>query len=163
MGRAAAGLDMTMPGEPAWGDWDHRFFGDHLVQAVQSGELSQERLDDMARSVLTPWLLLGQDQPDFEPKRPNFWCWDLCDESKNQHVDVAPKEHRVLCRQVAEASIVLLKNQDGLLPLKQDEQGHLRSLVLLGKAAGDSSDGPSLSGNGGCVRICHCALAALYH
>lgn len=99
----------------------------------------------MARRVLTSWLLLGQDSKDYP--EPNFWCWDLLDDSRNQHVDVAPPEHRALCQQVAEASIVLLKNEENLLPLKGSSK--LRSLVLIGQAAGDSRDGPNLSGDGG--------------
>lgn len=142
--RAAAGLDMTMPGEPAWGDWNNRFFGKTLVEVVESGQLSQERLDDMATRILTSWLLLGQDKNYPEP---NLWCWDHQD-PRNKHVDVAA-DHAKLCREIAEASIVLLKNDDGILPLRGSDD--LRSIAVLGQGAGDSRDGPSLSGEGGQV------------
>lgn len=137
---------MTMPGEPAFGDWDNTFFGPHLVEAVKNGPLSQERLDAMATRVLTSWLALKQDQGF--PKT-NFWCWDLSDDSKNEHVDVAGKDHGALIREVGEASTVLLKNDDGILPLKGS--GKLRALAVIGQHAGDSRDGPSLSGEGGYV------------
>ena len=70
----------------------------HLVQAVQAGELDEAVLDEQVDRLLD---LLLSTRPDPVP---------------------APydrEEHHQACRKVAEKSAVLLKNEDNILPLKQ--------------------------------------------
>lgn len=70
----------------------------HLVQAVQAGELDEAVLDEQVDRLLD---LLLSTRPDPAP---------------------APydrEEHHQACRKVAEKCAVLLKNEDNILPLKQ--------------------------------------------
>lgn len=38
----------------------HSFFGGNITAAVNNGTLSEERLDDMCRRIMTPYYYLGQ-------------------------------------------------------------------------------------------------------
>lgn len=58
-----AGLDMTMPGDITMGSHDS-YFGANLTLALKKGEVSQDRLNDMAVRILAPHYLLGQDKVD---------------------------------------------------------------------------------------------------
>ncbi len=87
-----AGVDLEMPG-PA------RAYGDHLIEAVRSGQVSEEHLDAIVRRWLTVIDRLGawNDVPGPE-----------------QSIDLP--EDRILARRVAAESNVLLSN-NGILPL----------------------------------------------
>ena len=77
-----------------------------LRKALRSGKVSQEQLDKAVERVLTVKFALGLfENPYFDVKAA---------EGK-----VFTKEHRQLCRTIAEKGTVLLKN-DGVLPLKKD-------------------------------------------
>ncbi|MFA9564123.1 MAG: glycoside hydrolase family 3 protein, partial [Acidimicrobiales bacterium] len=93
----ASGLDIEMPG-PA------RHLGRHLPAAVAAGEVAADRVADAARRVLfiahRTGLLDDPDEPD--------------------EVGLDRNEHRELAREIAAASIVLLKNDEDLLPLRAD-------------------------------------------
>lgn len=70
----------------------------HLVQAVQAGKLDEAALDEQVDRLLD---LLLSTRPDSSP---------------------APYDrdaHHLLCKKVAEKCAVLLKNEDNILPLKQ--------------------------------------------
>ena len=56
-----AGLDMTMPGDISFGSGT-TYFGAHLVDYVDCGNIAQARLDDMAIRIMTPYFLLGQNE-----------------------------------------------------------------------------------------------------
>ena len=87
----AAGLDLEMP--PSGTDRD-------VVDAVRSGQLPEEVLDRAVRRVLT-LVARAATRPGHPPA-----------------VDVAA--HHALAREVAAAGAVLLRNQDGILPLDPD-------------------------------------------
>jgi beta-glucosidase-like glycosyl hydrolase len=114
---ANAGLDMEMP--------DSSFFDGTLVAAVNAGEVPEERIDDMATRILAAWYFLGQDSSSY-PK-VNFNSANPLDDATNEHVDVQD-DHDVLVREIGSASIVLLKNTHGALPLKKP-----RTLVVIGE------------------------------
>lgn len=102
------GLDIEMP-SPA-------FFGEKLLEAVNAGSVSLETINDKVRRHLRVRFLAGVfDNP--EPR---------VDESV-----IRSQAHRDLALEMAEKSIVLLKN-DGLLPLNADA---LKSLALVGPHA----------------------------
>ncbi|KAF8649775.1 hypothetical protein AX16_005541 [Volvariella volvacea WC 439] len=126
------GLDMTMPGDRTINSGT-TWFGQELVRAVNSGQVPQSRLDDMALRILAAWYLLGQDQ-DFPPV--NFHAWNLNDPF-NKHVNVQGN-HKELIREIGKASTVLLKNQNNVLPLRAP-----RTLAIIGSHAGPSSRGPN--------------------
>ncbi|MFN7138821.1 MAG: glycoside hydrolase family 3 C-terminal domain-containing protein, partial [Limisphaerales bacterium] len=86
-----SGLNLEMPGSGT-------FNRDKIIRAVESGELSPENLD---RSVTELLAVVLQSQAQFKPL-PDFDA----------------DRHHQLARAVAGESIVLLKNGEGILPLK---------------------------------------------
>lgn len=120
---ARAGLDLEMPG-PA------RQMGEHLEPALRDGELSPERLDDLARRLLRA---MGRAKRLDAP----------APEARPERAEDRP-EHRAVARRAATAACVLLQN-DGLLPL---DAATLRSLALIGPRA----QTPTLQG-GGSARV----------
>lgn len=92
-----AGIDMEMSGE---------MFGKHLLDAVRSGRLAEAVVDQAANRVLTLKFKLGLfEQPYADPE-------------KAERV-IGSAEHAQLARKIAGEGIVLLKNEDGVLPLSK--------------------------------------------
>lgn len=113
---ALAGLDQQS-GNPFD---DTPWFGAPLLQAVESGELPEERLTEMARNILRTMFAKGLvDHP------PAIGEIDF-------------KAHAAVTRAGAEAGAVLLKNDGGLMPLRTDLKriavigGHADAGVLAG-------------------------------
>jgi len=108
-----AGLDIEMPGPGRFMDTQH------ILKAVGDGALSQEELDDRVGRYLRALVkskLLDRNHPT------------LAAESNSA-------AHRALARKAAEASIVLLKNSKGLLPLDRTK---LNKLAVIGPNAEES-------------------------
>lgn len=117
---AVGGLDIEMPG----GDG---FMGYSLVQAVQSGAVSEARIDDMITRVLAPYYLLGQDQ--------NYPSLDLDRDAIGNNFEVN--------REVAAAGMILLKNTNNALPFNASQDNYF---LVYGAAAGQSNQGFSSGG-----------------
>ncbi|CAG8927123.1 unnamed protein product [Penicillium salamii] len=134
---ALAGLDMTMPGSDFSTPRGNIFWGQNLAQAVSNGSVPQSRLDDMVTRILASWYLLDQDQgyPDV-----TFSSWD----GGKATVDVTA-DHGALVRTVARESIVLLKNEDEILPLHKPQ-----TLAIIGSDAAVNPDGPNACTDRGC-------------
>jgi beta-glucosidase len=96
---ANGGLDMEQ-------EWlkNATFYGPSLLAAVQAGNVTAERLDDMALRVLLPLFALGLVDAPIDPA------------TNNKNTNATSAEHNALAREVAEDSLVLLKNSNGLLP-----------------------------------------------
>lgn len=94
-----AGIDMTMdPYDPT--------FCTLLKELVDEGTVSMDRINDAAARVLRMKYRLGLfDKPDTYYK---------------DYPDFDSKAHRAAALQSAEESMVLLKNNDNILPLKKD-------------------------------------------
>lgn len=91
-----AGIDMEMSGV---------MFGEHLVGAVRSGKLAVEVLDRAVQRVLELKFKLGLfEQPYADPEAAEKF--------------IGSAKHRELARKLAAESIILLKNEGGVLPLK---------------------------------------------
>ncbi|KAI0757179.1 beta-glucosidase [Daedaleopsis nitida] len=125
-----AGLDMTMPGDTTINS-GQTYFGQNLVSAVQSGQVSESRIDDMATRILAAWYLVGQDS-GFPSVNFNSW-----NKGQGQHIDVQA-DHKNVIRSIGAASTVLLKNTGGALPLKAP-----KTIAVIGNGAGNSSKGPN--------------------
>ena len=97
-----AGLDMYMAPDSWKGLWESTY------THVQSGRIPMERLDDAVRRILRVKINAGLFD---DPKKPS-------DRALAGDVSLlgAP-EHRAVARQSVRESLVLLKNNDGLLPL----------------------------------------------
>ncbi|KAJ7674294.1 beta-glucosidase [Mycena rosella] len=107
------------------------YFGTNLTNAVNSGSVSQARINDMATRILAAWYLLGQDSGY---PAVNFDAWNNA-ASFNQHINVQ-SNHNTLIRQIDAASTVLLKNTNGILPLKAP-----KTIAIVGNGAANSSKG----------------------
>lgn len=114
-----AGLDMIMvPFGPGEKNNYQEFIAD-LKDLVATGKVSQERIDDAVRRILTVKYQMGL----FE----------------NQTIDpaltaaIGSPQHREVARECVRESLVLLKNSNNLLPLKKN----LQRVIVVGKAADD--------------------------
>jgi beta-glucosidase len=112
---AMAGLDMQMPGD--------EYFGAALKEAVTSGRVPLQRLDDMVHRLLRSMFAAG-----------------VIDHPPSPRSVVDPFRGREDAQRIAEESIVLLKN-DGTLPLNA---ASLHSIAVIGAHA----DVGVLSGGG---------------
>lgn len=139
---ALSGLDMSMPGDGLhWMD-GKALWGGLLTQAVLNGSLPLERLNDMVTRTVAAWYQLGQDNQTEWPAPlpegdggPNFSSWtdkkvgrihvgsdDKTTAVVNKFVDVQGKGkdfHGRLAKQIAIEGTVLVKNEDGILPLNR--------------------------------------------
>ncbi|UOB10792.1 glycoside hydrolase family 3 C-terminal domain-containing protein [Streptomyces sp. HP-A2021] len=107
-----AGIDVELP--------SLKCYGEPLVDAVRSGEIPEELVDRAARRVLLQKCELGLLDEDWtpEPAAP---------------VDLDSTGNRILARRLAEESVVLLDNPDGLLPLAPDTR-----IAVIGPRAADA-------------------------
>ncbi|KAK8203779.1 glycoside hydrolase family 3 protein [Phyllosticta capitalensis] len=148
-----AGLDQTMPG--AW-NWEPTlpgvpsWFGGNLTKAVENGTVAESRVDDMAKRVMTPFYLLGQDEGfpgvdassgaypmnnQFEPESDWLESWTAAGAINTEsNVDVR-SNHSKLIRELGAAGMVLIKN-NGALPLSKP-----KDIAVVGNAAGDVQNG----------------------
>lgn len=100
---ANAGLDVVMPHEGFWGN--------QLTEAVKNGSVTTDRFDDMATRVLASWYYLHQ-QNTF-PKTENY-----ASTQKQWTVNAQQEDHINLIREIGSAGLVLAKNTNNTLPLK---------------------------------------------
>lgn len=105
-----AGLDMELP--------DIYFYGEPLLQAAKDGSVSLKAIDDATKNVLRGKFRLGLfENPYVDPQSAS---------SLND-----TPEQRLLAREAARKAVVLLRNENHLLPLRKD----LKSIALVGSEA----------------------------
>lgn len=94
-----AGVDMVML------PFDYKPFIRNVSRAVRNGEISEERIDDAVRRILKTKFEQG-----------------LFDKNSNEiSLDViGSKEHRDLAREAVTQSLVLLKNEESILPIDKN-------------------------------------------
>ena len=143
-----------MPGDITF-DSGTSYFGSNLTAYVKNGTIPKARVDDMgmwksiyqsiflskvlvviATRILAAWYLLGQDSPEYPST--NFNAFHPDDEATNEHIDVQAN-HDILIRELGAASIILLKNERGALPLGKKD----RKIALIGSDAGPGMAGPN--------------------
>lgn len=98
----------------------------------------------LAIRILAGYYLLEQDSPSFPPV--NFDAFKPDDQDLNEHVDVQTDEHEKLVRDLGSASVVLLKNERGALPLggnRATGRKPERDIVIVGSDAGPGRMGPN--------------------
>lgn len=97
-----------------------------LKKLVEAGEVPLSRIDDAALRILREQVRMGMghDPKDYGPEV------------------IASESNRALARTAAEKSIVLLKNEDNLLPLKD-----VKRLAVIGKLAATPNTGDAGSSN----------------
>lgn len=140
---AIAGLDMSMPGDITFSS-GNSYWGANLTAYVQNGTIPEARVDDMATRILAGYFLTHQDQPSFPPV--NFDAFKPDDQDLNEHIDVQTDAHEKLVRDLGAASVVLLKNERGALPLGGNHatgKKAERDIVVVGSDAGPGRAGPN--------------------
>ncbi|MEU4295605.1 glycoside hydrolase family 3 protein [Kribbella sp. NPDC026596] len=113
-----AGIDMFM--EPN----AYQSFETTLLDEVRAGRVSQARIDDAVRRILTKKFELGLFEKPYTDRK--------------HLADVGSAQHRALARQAVAESQVLLKNSGGLLPLKKNAKVYVagRNADDMGNQAG---------------------------
>ena len=96
-----------------------------LIEAVEKGYITEDEIDVTMRRIIKGWLDLGI--LDYKDQTP--WA-------NLPYSIVASKEHAQQALTVARKSIVLLKNEDKVLPLKPEK---IRKIAVLGPNAADST------------------------
>src|SRR5690606_18330156 len=96
-------------------------YAEHLPVAVRKGLITEAELDEALTRLMTARMELGM----FDPPQKVRWA------QIPYSVNNAP-EHDALSRKMAQASMVLLKN-DGVLPLSRD----IRRIAVVGPTADD--------------------------
>lgn len=149
---AAAGLDMTMPGDTVF-NTGLSYWGGNLTLAVVNGTVPEWRIDDMCMRIMAAFFKVGrsvEDMPDI-----NFSSWTR---DTFGYVDAAAKEnreqinfqvdvrhdHAVHIREAAAKGSVVLKNS-GSLPLFKP-----KFIAVVGEDAGGNPAGPNGCSDRGC-------------
>ncbi|WSQ11275.1 glycoside hydrolase family 3 C-terminal domain-containing protein [Streptomyces sp. NBC_01231] len=107
-----AGIDVELP--------SLRCYGDPLLDAARAGEVPEELIDRAARRVLLQKCELGLLDEDWRPEPAG-------------RINLDSAANRALARRLAEESVVLLDNPDGLLPLAPDTR-----IAVVGPRAADA-------------------------
>ncbi|MFF9407412.1 glycoside hydrolase family 3 N-terminal domain-containing protein [Streptomyces anandii] len=111
-----AGIDVELP--------TVKCYGNDLVDAVRSGEVPESLVDRAARRVLLQKCELGLLDEDWDRRAPDAAAGP---------VDLDSPANRAVARRLAEESVVLLANPDGVLPLAPDTR-----IAVVGPRAADA-------------------------
>ncbi|MFI7599834.1 beta-glucosidase [Actinoplanes sp. NPDC049681] len=114
----AAGIDVELP--------DTIGYGAGLVALVRAGRVPEELVDRAARRVLRQKAELGLLDPDWTPEGSV---------AAGAGIDLDPPGNREIARELAEASIVLLADDAGVLPLGAGARP--RRIAVVGPCADD--------------------------
>lgn len=110
-----AGVDMDMQGA---------IYQRFLEQSVREGKASAATIDEAVRRILRVKFQLGLFENPYK----------FCDENREKQV-VFSAEHRAAARDVARKSVVLLKNEGGVLPLSKSV-----NIAVIGPLADNKTD-----------------------
>ena len=105
-------------------DMESYVYIEELAQLVKDGVIEEALLDDAVSRILRVKFELGLfDDP-----------YKYCDETREKEMIGIPKHHEAVL-EMAKKSIVLLKNENNLLPLKKEGQ----NIALIGALAADKT------------------------
>jgi len=93
------------------GDLRHRQFIRTVKSLVSSGRIPMSRIDDAVRRILRVKAAAG--------------LWEHPMANRQQASQIGSPEHRVIARDAVRQSVVLLKNDKNVLPLKKDAKVHV--------------------------------------
>lgn len=102
-------------------DMESIVYEPYLPELVRSGEIDEQLIDDAVRRVLRVKFELGLFDDPYRYADP-----------AREKASLFTAAHRAVAKSVAEASIVLLKNDSGALPLRDGEK-----IALIGALAAD--------------------------
>jgi beta-glucosidase len=107
-------------------DMESYAYESSLEKLLEEGKVSLEDINDAVKRILSLKFQLGLfDDP-----------YKYCDEEKEKN-DIYTKEHLAIARDAAKKSIVLLKNENNILPVSKN----IKSIALIGPFA-DNKDQP---------------------
>ena len=113
------GLDLEMgtliPGTEKERPYDDYYLAKPFLEGIRNGEYPQSLLDDKVRRSLR--VMFGTHAFDTDTRKPG---------------SLNTPAHQATAQRIAEESIVLLKNQDNLLPLNASQ---IKSLAVIGENA----------------------------
>ena len=136
-----AGLDLQMPGPD--GPW-----GDGLLDTISSGDLDADELDDKVVHLLRLAERVGALGP--HGVAPPEAGHEAAHEAGHEagHEGAAPTGAAALLREIAARAVVVLKDDDGLLPLNAGSAAdEAATIALLGPAVAE----PFVQGGGSAV------------
>lgn len=127
------GLDMNMPGGKNWGPTvTESYWGETLKASIENEEISMDELDDSCKRIMTMYYKYKQDE-----EYPEI----------NLEADVTG-EHDKLVREVAAASVVILKNDNEMLPITPNKY---KKIAIIG----DGALPPKMCTDNGCTEGKH--------
>ncbi|KAL2275529.1 hypothetical protein FJTKL_02026 [Diaporthe vaccinii] len=146
-----SGLDLEMPGYiPTEYPGSQFWFGENVLSANRNGSVTEARVDEMIRNILTPYYYFEQDAADY-PNPDDAFAYVLLVQEASLELGrqlglitdnfVFPRgrdvrgDHAKIIREVGAAGTVLLKNND-TLPLKSP-----KVIGVFGNDAGDLTNG----------------------
>lgn len=109
-----AGVDMMMP--PT--DW--RAFHANTIAHVKAGDIPMSRIDDAVRRILRVKKLVGMFERPLPVQRADAGHFET----------IGSAEHRAVAREAVRKSLVLLKNNGGILPINPKQH-----ILIAGSAA----------------------------
>ncbi|GKT61763.1 beta-glucosidase 2 [Colletotrichum tofieldiae] len=139
------GLDMNMPGPIGHAQilTGETYWGPNITKMIKDGSISEERLDEMIRLIMTQYYLFDQDSADYPTVDPSI-IFSIA--AQSNLLDLLPfepppsrdvqRDHAKLVRKLGAEATVLLKNVNGTLPLKSPA-----SIGVFGNDAADPADG----------------------
>ncbi len=105
-------------------DMESHLYVKHLKKLVESGKIAEAKIDDAVRRILRAKFQLGLfDDP-----------YKYCDETREETL-IYHEDHMASALDIAKKSIVLLKNEGGLLPLPKEG----KKIALIGPLAEDKN------------------------
>jgi beta-glucosidase len=126
-----AGMDMVMVPDR------YQLFFDTLKELVEEGDVPMERIDDAVRRILRVKFAAGLFDDDWSPTA-----------DRALEASVGSVEHRAVARQAVRESLVLLKNEGGVLPLAKDA-GRIHVVGVGADNIGMQSGGWTIDWQGG--------------
>eukprot|EP00937_MAST-01D_sp_MAST-1D-sp2_P003286 g3286.t1 len=141
LGSVRGGMDLEMP--------QGKYFADDVLLAlVANGSVPLAALQEKARRILQPMLALGL----FERQNGSCTAADVAASSAAVNSNATSPAHAAAARAVAAAGIVLLRNENGTLPLDAAPSTAARTAARNGRPLvrkialfGASCDGPPVS------------------
>lgn len=106
-------------------DMESRSYTAHLARLVKEGKVPENIIDDAVKRILRKKFEMGLFDDPFR----------FCNEQREKEAINNP-QHRVAARDIAQKSIVLLKNQNNLLPLSKS----YKTIAVIGPLAKSKED-----------------------
>ncbi|GKT45189.1 putative beta-glucosidase G [Colletotrichum spaethianum] len=139
------GLDMNMPGPIGHAQifTGETYWGPNITAMIKDGSVTEERLNEMIRLIMTQYYLFDQDSAEYPTVDPSIIFSMAAQSNLLDLLPVEPppsrdvqRDHAKLIRKLGGEATVLLKNVNGTLPLK-----HPVNIGVFGNDAADPADG----------------------